>query len=178
MLNDYNLRVLGLIDINQSIVVEGFSKSVSKKENKKKPKERKAKRSLGIRIIEASDEERTQTDSEPMADLSGNLEESGEKRKGKAAVSKKLKSKGGKSVDVFLPASGVMISEAAPSHSRDSLKGLDDIPIPDYISISHNPGLEELQDVLNMNEPFPLSAVNTSGRFGGLHIYTHFHGTS
>ena len=178
MLNDYNLIILGLIDINQSIVVEGLAKPASKKEDKKKTKKRKVKKSLGIRIIEASDEERTHTDSESMADLSGNLEESGERRKGKAAVSKKLKSKGWKSVDVSPPISGVMISEAAPSHSRDIFKGLDDIPIPDYISISHNPGLEELQDVLNMNEPFPLSAVNTSGRFGGLHIYTHFHGTS
>ncbi len=165
MLTDDNLRILGFIEMNQSIVIEGLAKPASKK------KKKIVKRKPGIVIREASDDERTPTDTELAADIS-RIEE---KRKGKAVVPK---FKRRKSVVVSRSIPGITISDAAPCQSGDIFRGLDDIPIPEYVSLYHEYGLEELREALEISEPLPISAIDTYGWSGVLHICIHIHNTT
>ena len=118
-------------------------------------------------IREASDDERTPTDTEIAADLS-RIEEG---QKGKAAVPKL---KRWKSVVVTRSQPGVTVSSASPCQSGDLFTGLDDIPIPDYVSLHHGSGLEELRGALDISESLPVSVIDASGWSGGLRIYSLF----
>ena len=122
-------------------------------------------------IREMSDDERTPTDTELAADLS-RVEE---KLKGKAVVPK-LKRR--KSVVVSRLIPEITTSDAAPCKSGNIFIGLDDIPIPEYVSLHHESGLDELREALEIGEPLPVSAVDTSGWSGVLHICIHFHNTT
>ena len=64
LLTDDNLRTLGVIEMSQSIVIEGLAKLASRK------KKEVVKRKPGIVIREVSDDERTPTDTEIAAALS------------------------------------------------------------------------------------------------------------
>ena len=118
-------------------------------------------------IREASDDERTPTDTEIAADLS-RIEEG---QKGKAAVPKL---KRWKSVVVTRSQPGVTVSSASPCQSGDLFTGLDDIPIPDYVSLHHGSGLEELRGALDISDSLPVSVIDASGWSGGLRIYSLF----
>ena len=165
VLTDDNLRMLGLIETNQSIVIEGLAKPASK------TKKKKVERKPSIVIREMSDDERAPTDTELAADLT-RIEE---KRKGKAVVPK-LKRRKSAVVSRLIP--GITTSDAAPCQSRNIFIGLDDIPIPEYVSLHHESGLDELREALEISEPLPVSVVDTSDWSGVLHICIHFHNTT
>ena len=160
VLTDDNLRTLGLIETNQSIVVEGFVKSAPK-----------AKKRTGVAIRGMGDDERTPTDTGLAADFP----QAGKKRKGKAVVPKFA---GRKSVIVSRLISGIISSDSALCQSGNIFTGLDDVPIPECVSLYHKSGLVELREALDISGLLPISAVETSGWSGALHICIHSHDTT
>ena len=143
VLTDRNLRIVGLIERNQSIRLEGTLRAASKKQLKcKTPR---------VVITEGGDEERTPTDNELAAGSSAGFQATKGRRKGKAAAYKRPKSSWWKSVVVSLPVPGIRISEAPSSPTESPFEGLADISIPDYVSFQHDTGLEELSSALDLS---------------------------
>ena len=152
--------MLGLIETNQSTVVKGLAKSAPR-----------AKKKTGAAIREMSDDEWTPTDTGLAADFP----QAGKKRKGKAVVPK---FKRRKSVVVSRLIPGIISSDSALCQPGNIFIGLDDVPIPECVSLYHKSGLVELREALDISELLPVSAVDTSGWSGALRICIHFHNTT
>ena len=160
VLTDDNLRMLGLIETNQSTVVKGLAKSAPR-----------AKKKTGAAIREMSDDERTPNDT----GLEAGFPKTGKKQKGKAVVPK---FKRRKSVIVSRSIPGIISSDSAICQPGNIFAGLDDVPIPECVSLYHESGSVELREALNISELLPVSAVDTSGWSGALRICIHFHNTT
>ena len=69
---------------------------------------------------------------------------------------------------------GVRIVEAPSLPAENQFEGLADLPIPDIESEQHDVESGELRHTLDVSDPLPASAIDTSGWSGGLHIHTLF----
>ena len=65
-----------------------------------------------------------------------------------------------------LPATGVIISEAPPLQVESPFAGLDDIPIPNFVSSPHDAGMEGLDSACEPSGSLAMSAADISGWSG------------
>lgn len=115
ILTDRNLRIVGLIERNQSIRLEGTLTVVSKKRAKHK--------TPGVVITEGVDLERTPTDDELLVGPSNAVQDSEGKRKGNAAVFKRPKSDRRKSWLWLCPFLGLVLQRLLLCRRKTFLKG-------------------------------------------------------
>lgn len=171
LLTDRNLRILGLIERRQSILLDGALKSASKKRVMRKKRK--------VVVIEEADSGRTHTDEEPLGEPADVVQDDDGQRKGKTRVFKPSKKGRWKTVVTSRLVSGIRISEMPPPRSENLYEGLTNLSIPDNVSFSQGAGSDEFQHTIELSEPFPINAIDTSGWSGGCtYIHTSWHHTN